>query len=203
MKIIDCKGLNCPEPVLKTKQALEKGIAEGLTVIVDNEGSRNNVERFARSQGCTATSDTLADGGFQVMITGSPAQTAPGDVDAALLTCSSVGSGPVCIVPADSMGRGSEELGWGLLQNYVKTLKELSPLPSKIFFYNGGVKIVATDNKAVEAIIDMEKQGVEIWACGTCLEYFQLEKDLKVGKITNMFEIVNTMATAARVISPY
>ena len=67
----------------------------------------------------------------------------------------------------------------------------------------GGVKIVATDNKAVEAVIDMEKQGVEIWACGTCLEYFHLEKDLKVGKITNMFDIVNTMATAARVISPY
>jgi selenium metabolism protein YedF len=203
MKIIDCKGLNCPEPVLKTKQALEEGIAEGLTVIVDNEGSKNNVERFARSQGCATTSNTLADGCFQVVI-GRPATEATAQiVDASAFTCSPSGSGPVCIIPADSMGRGSEELGWALLQNYVKTLKELSPLPSKIFFYNGGVKIVATDNKAVEAIIEMEQQGVEIWACGTCLEYFHLEKELRVGKITNMFDIVNTMATAYRVISPY
>ena len=53
------------------------------------------------------------------------------------------------------------------------------------------------------ARLAMEKLGVEIWACGTCLEYFQLEKELRVGKITNMFDIVNTMATASRVMSPY
>ena len=49
MKIIDCRGLNCPEPVLQTKRAMEAGAVEGLAVIVDNEGSKNNVERFARS----------------------------------------------------------------------------------------------------------------------------------------------------------
>ncbi len=35
MKTIDCRGLNCPEPVLKTKQALEEGRSKELTVIVD------------------------------------------------------------------------------------------------------------------------------------------------------------------------
>ena len=203
MKIIDCRGLNCPEPVLQTKRAMEAGAPEGLAVIVDNEGSKNNVERFARSQDCTTTVSILADGHYQVEISGIGAKAASAQVDPATFTCSPAAAGPVCIIPADSMGRGSEELGWALLQNYVKTLRELSPLPSKIFFYNGGVKIVATDNKAVEAVIEMERRGVEIWACGTCLEYFHLEKELKVGRITNMFDIVNTMATAGRVISPY
>ncbi|MBB5347846.1 sulfurtransferase-like selenium metabolism protein YedF [Desulfoprunum benzoelyticum] len=203
MKIIDCRGMNCPEPVLQTRQAMAAGAPEGLAVIVDNEGSKDNVERFARSQGCTTTVTVLADGQYRVEISGITAGAASTEVDPAVLTCPPTTIGPVCIIPADSMGRGSEELGWALLQNYVKTLRELSPLPSRIFFYNGGVKIVATDNKAVEAVIEMERRGVEIWACGTCLEYFHLEKDLKVGRITNMFDIVNTMATAARVISPY
>ena len=203
MKIIDCRGLNCPEPVLRTRQAITEGAPEGLSVIVDNEGSKTNVERFARSQGCSTLVIALAGGNFQIDVTGIPAGAGSSQVDPAAFTCAPAGTGPVCFVPADSMGSGSEELGWALLQNYVKTLKELSPLPSKIFFYNGGVKIVATENKAVEAVVEMEKLGVEIWACGTCLEYFHLEKELRVGKITNMFDIVNTMATASRVMSPY
>lgn len=203
MKTIDCKGLNCPEPVLKTKQALEEGGVVELTVIIDNEGSMSNVERFARSRGCTTTAKALADGSFEVVISDIKAGTMSQDLDTSAFSCSAGDGSLICIIPADSMGRGSEELGWALLQNYVKTLKELSPLPAKIFFYNGGVKIVATDNKAIEAVIEMEKLGVEIWACGTCLEYFHLEKDLKVGRITNMFDIVNSMAMATRIISPF
>ena len=207
MKTIDCRGLNCPEPVLKTKQALEEGVPAGLTVILDNEGSKNNVERFARSQGFTATATALADGSYEVgdhRYAGDCGATTQ-DVAPSAFTCTPAGYGSlICIIPADSMGRGSDELGWALLlQNYVKTLKELSPLPAKIFFYNSGVKIVATDNKAVEAVIEMEQRGVEIWACGTCLEFFHLETELKVGRITNMFDIVSSMAMASHIISPY
>ena len=204
MKTIDCRGLNCPEPVLRTKQALEESGGEELTIVLDNEGSKNNVERFARSQGCTTTVQAMADGCFAVAISGIVAIAAGGAVDPSLLSCNPAGNGSlICIIPADTMGRGSDELGWALMQNYVKTIKELSPLPDKIFFYNGGVKIVATDNKAVEAVIEMEQRGVEIWACGTCLEFFHLEKELKVGKITNMFDIVDSMAKASRIMSPY
>jgi intracellular sulfur oxidation DsrE/DsrF family protein len=49
----------------------------------------------------------------------------------------------------------------------------------------------------------MEKQGVTIWVCGTCLEFFKLEKDRKAGSITNMFDIMNTMASASRLVSPF
>ena len=65
------------------------------------------------------------------------------------------------------------------------------------------MKIVAADNKAVEAVIEMDQRGVEIWACGTCLEFFHLETELKVGRITTMFDIVSSMAMASHIISPY
>ena len=199
---LDCIGLPCPQPVLRVKDALAEG-ARHIEVVVDNDASRNNILRFARNQGHEAVSSDRPGGCYAITITAigdAPAQP----FDASDYPCELPNSPRmVYVIASDSMGRGSDELGWALLQNYVKTLRELSPLPSRIFFYNGGVKIVATDNKAVEAVIEMERRGVEIWACGTCLEYFHLEKELKVGRITNMFDIVNTMATAARVISPY
>jgi TusA-related sulfurtransferase len=53
MAVIDCRGLACPQPVITTKQTLER-IEEGeVIVIADNTVSCNNVERFARSQGCS------------------------------------------------------------------------------------------------------------------------------------------------------
>ena len=47
--VIDCKGLNCPLPVINTKKyfdAIEEGIA---TTIVDNEVAKNNVVKFAEN----------------------------------------------------------------------------------------------------------------------------------------------------------
>ena len=49
-EILDCLGLPCPKPVLRTKDALAAGTTS-IKVLVDNEASQNNVARFGRSQG--------------------------------------------------------------------------------------------------------------------------------------------------------
>ncbi|PIU85863.1 MAG: sulfurtransferase-like selenium metabolism protein YedF, partial [Deltaproteobacteria bacterium CG06_land_8_20_14_3_00_44_19] len=50
-KVIDARGLACPQPVINTKKALEE-IKEGIiAVVVDNVAARDNVRRFAESQG--------------------------------------------------------------------------------------------------------------------------------------------------------
>ena len=49
---IDARGLSCPEPVIMTKKALEGG-PEECTVLVDAVAARENVTRYARSQGYT------------------------------------------------------------------------------------------------------------------------------------------------------
>ena len=43
MKTIDARGLSCPEPVIRTKNA--------YTVMVDNVTAKENVSRFALHQG--------------------------------------------------------------------------------------------------------------------------------------------------------
>ena len=50
MKIIDARGLSCPEPVILTRQALASG-ESSYQVIVDNNTSKENVTRYALHQG--------------------------------------------------------------------------------------------------------------------------------------------------------
>ena len=204
MKTIDCKGMNCPKPVLETKAYLEAHGDEPFVVVVDNEASRENVLRFGRSQGCSVRVANGAEGRFEITIEPGEAGGDRKAFRAEDYECQlPVGSNLVYIISSDSMGSGSTELGWGLLQTYVQTIEEIDPLPSHIILYNGGVKLAATDNKGLEVLQRLEKKGVAVWSCGTCLEYFHLEDDCQVGSITNMYDIMQTMAAAGKVVSPY
>lgn len=204
MKTLDCKGLNCPKPVLEAKAYLEDHPGESFLVIVDNEASRENVLRFGRSQGCTVSVQAISDGNFEITVHPGDMTSVKGDFSPEDYECALPSTGNlVYIISSDSMGRGSDELGWGLLQTYVRTIEEVDPLPSHVILYNGGVKLAATENKGLEALQNLEKKGVAIWSCGTCLEFFHLEEKCQVGTITNMYDIMNTMATAGKVVSPY
>ena len=50
---VDARGCSCPQPVLMTKKALEK--ESSFEVLVDNNTAKNNILRFAQSQGCKAS----------------------------------------------------------------------------------------------------------------------------------------------------
>jgi len=52
MEILDVRGLSCPIPVMKTKKALDKGLTE-LEITGDSQVSRENVSKYAVSQGFT------------------------------------------------------------------------------------------------------------------------------------------------------
>lgn len=204
MKIqtIDCKGLACPQPVIQIKNALEQG-ADRLQVIVDNEASRENVSRFARSRQCDVKVEPGDDGCFYLTIeagdTPGENQFDPNDYPCSL----PVAAGMVYVISSDSMGRGSDELGWALLQTYIQTIEQVDPLPSKIIFYNSGVKLVARQSGALDALAALQKKGVEILACGTCLDFFQLKSEIKIGHISNMYDIMTAMSEAGKLVSPF
>lgn len=203
-KIVDCQGMVCPQPVIATRDALA-AMAEGvLTVVVDNEASRSNVERFALSQGCAVTSAT-AGNLFRLTITKASGAAPQPDARAAeAYVCPTpAGAGLVYVFPADTMGHGDDNLGRVLLRAFVKTIREVEPRPARIFFYNTGVRVTATDSDLIAPLKELEAQGVAIFSCGTCLDFFNLKNELRVGTVTNMYEIMAAMATASRVVSPY
>jgi selenium metabolism protein YedF len=204
MKKLDCTGLNCPEPVLRTKAHLEKETQGAFIVVVDNEASRENVLRFGVSQGCEVSVAAGDENTFAITLVPGDNSKSAADFHADDYRCDLPAAGNlVYVLPSDSMGSGSSELGWALLQTYVTTIAEVSPLPSHILLYNGGVKLVATEGKALEALQNLEEKGVIIWVCGTCLEFFKLEDVRQAGSITNMYDIMSTMVSAGKVVSPF
>ena len=199
---LDCKGLVCPQPVIKTKETLEQG-ASRIEVIVDNEASRENVARFVRSRNCEVEIHTLEQGCFQLSVqVGAPPEQA--EFNSSDYTCAiSAGVRLVYVISSDSMGRGSDELGWALLQTYIQTIEQVDPLPSKILFYNAGVKLVTEGSGSLKALRKLQERGVEILACGTCLDFFQLKTAIQVGHISNMYDIMTAMSEADKVVSPF
>lgn len=201
-QIIDCRGVPCPQPVLRAKQALDEG-ALCIEVLVDNEASKNNVARFGRSQGHAVQTVDRGDSLFAVTLTAcgkrSEASFAAEDYQCHVPQPVKI----LYVIAADTMGRGSEQLGWALLQTYVQTIKDVHPLPHKIVLYNSGVRLVATESGALEALRSLQAAGVEILACGTCLDFYQLKSAIQVGQISNMHEIMTAMAEADKIVSPF
>ena len=65
MERVDARGLSCPEPVILTRKAIQKGANE-IEVLVDNVTSRENVTRSAEYAGYTVS---VAENGGEYTLT--------------------------------------------------------------------------------------------------------------------------------------
>jgi len=190
MREVDARGFACPQPVLMTKKVIEEGERE-FTVWVDNAGSAGNVARFGREQGYEVTVEEKEEG-FKVTLKKTDKE---GTSERREVVCDSMvfPKEKVLFISSDSLGRGSEELGRTLMKAFVNALSENEVIPKKIVMVNSGVKLACTGSELLEALRKLEKRGVEILVCGTCLNYFNLMKEIKVGKVSNAYEILNTL----------
>jgi selenium metabolism protein YedF len=193
-KVIDCRGLSCPQPVIETKQALKK--TDKVTIIVDNPTARDNVARFGKSQDGRVTLDEKKDG---IYITIEKGKQGTRRAKAQSSKISEQGQ-IVVVVPSDQMGRGEEELGHILIRSFLHALTEVSDRPDMMIFFNTGVKLTVGGSEVLADLQDLEKNGVEILICGTCLDYFNLKEKIAVGQVSNMYTIAETMLAAGRLI---
>jgi len=194
-KIVDARGLACPQPVTLTRNALQE--SDAVTTIVDNETSRGNVSRLAARQGCQVDVEEREDGIYVHLTKGEKLveEIAPQPAVAPA-------SGPLVLaVPGDIMGRGDEELGGILVRAFFHTLGEVEPLPDTIIFFNSGVKLVVEGSPVVEDLQALMAQGIEILVCGTCLGHYGLKERVAVGEVSNMYTIAETMLGAGKVVS--
>ncbi len=84
------------------------------------------------------------------------------------------------VIATDTFGK-EEELGRILVKPFFETLKVTKELPNTIFFMNSGVKLTTINEEIIPILKEIEDMGVEIYSCGTCLKYYNLESELKVG----------------------
>lgn len=106
------------------------------------------------------------------------------------------------VISADHMGSGNDELGSILMKSFLFALNQQNHLPQEILLYNSGVRLVCEGSESLEDLRSLEKAGVRIASCGTCLDFFGLTKSICLGEITNMYAIVEAQTKASRLICP-
>ena len=193
---LDCTGLKCPEPVLRTRKIIESECGP-FTVLVDNDTARDNVLRFARSTGCGVEA-TDCEGGWLVSVV--PGETVPQATPEAVCA-PRAGTGRVVLISSDEIGKGEAELGRTLMKMFLYAATESETPPSALVFLNSGVKVVTENEETAAQVAKLEEGGALVLVCGTCLDYYGLKDKLKTGRVSNMYEIQATMIGADLLVS--
>ena len=188
---VNAVGEVCPKPVIMTKKALKEIESGVVEVSVDNQTSKENVEKMAKEMGHTF--ETKEEGNvFVITITkvGEKQENSSEEENIVI----SIGS--------DKMGEGEEELGKILIKGFIYALTEAETLPKTVLLYNKGVLLASTFEDTVKDLKVLEERGVEILSCGTCANFYHVQDQIKVGTLTNMYTILERQMKAAKVIKP-
>ena len=184
---IDCKDLACPEPVLRTKKALESLGEEGiLEVELNSVSSIENCKRFAMNQGCEARVETQGETTLLTIVKGYPCEIAAPAKSATLAK--------TIFIKSDRIGNG--ELGSQLMLGFLKTTAELDALPQNIIFVNEGVLLTTQEEHrgVIDALKLLEEKGVAVYSCGLCMNYFKIPHEaLQVGQVGNAYDTMRLL----------
>lgn len=195
---LDAIGKACPMPVVMAKRELDGGCGD-LTVAVDNETAVENLKRLAAGRGLQAAAEAR-DGVFHVRITGTAAAGAGEALSPC--ACGPQTGGYAVFIGKDRVGEGEGELGYNLLKMALYTLAQGDSVPAAVLFMNSGVKLPAGDEEQVlDSLRTLLDRGAEVLVCGTCLNFYGLTERLKVGTVSNMYDILGRMQAAQKVIT--
>lgn len=197
-KELDCRGLQCPEPVARCRALLTGNQANNLVVLVDNSAALENVSRFLTRNGFTVNSSQVS--GTEWRISASRGEEL---VSEAEKNSPELGSGKTLVfLTTETLGRGDDELGAKLMGTFLGSLGELGDSLWRIILLNGAVKLSAKEGDALNKLKELEAAGVSILVCGTCLMHYGLLEKKEVGETTNMMDVVSSLALAQKIIRP-
>jgi selenium metabolism protein YedF len=192
MRTIDCRGQQCPQPVIETRKTMLEEPGMVLHVLVDDQVCKDNVSRLATTLGYAVKVEAI---GEKIRL-----ELTPGEAPAKAMA-SEVASGPsIIFIGSDQMGHGDSKLGQILMKNFMFTLIESDNTPDAIYCVNNGVKLTINGSDVLEPLAELANRGVDIASCGLCLEFFGAKESLAVGRVSNMLELVNALQGAGNVI---
>ena len=201
---LDCRGMNCPAPVLHVRDTLAQEALNDISVLVDNEAARQNVSRFLEHQNYQVQSEGQGDL-FRIVATRREGTSSNSSAPASLLQVApqsgTDGKKIMVLITSTHMGHGDDGLGDMLMFNFIKTLKEMGPDLWRVAFVNSGVSFTSEGSEAVPFLQELAGNGVQIAACGACLAYFHILDKIQVGEVTNMLDIVTGMQQADSVVT--
>ena len=107
----------------------------------------------------------------------------------------------VFIINSQYMGQGDDELGATIMSAFWKKLWVSQTKPEAVLFYNSGVKLLTKAGGQLEALHALHGAGVDLIACGTCVDKFGLQSDIAEGRISGMEEMLQQMLSADKVVT--
>lgn len=205
---VNALGQACPIPVVRTKKAISSLKTAGtVTTFVDNEIAVQNLKKLADRNGYTVTSEKISDSEYHVSMTIREADLkklheARTEDTASPVFVRSGKKNTVVVIDKEVMGFGDDQLGRNLLKGFIFALCSQDELPETMLFYNGGAHLTTEGSASLTDLQALEASGVKIYTCGTCLNFYGIADKLKVGEITNMYDITEIMTHADLIVRP-
>jgi len=107
----------------------------------------------------------------------------------------------VIVISRNGMGEADQVLQHKLVTTYLNLLDEHDILPAAICFYSEGVYLAVDGSPVLEVLRSLEKKGVRLILCTTCLNYYNLVERVQVGIAGGMGDIIEAQRLASKVIS--
>jgi selenium metabolism protein YedF len=207
MITVDCKGLLCPRPLIEAKKAFTQApIGETLVIVVDNETAVFNLTSYFTGNGIE--SNTKMEGSLHlVTVTKGISQHDTLEKSRPEEYCQIPQENPqtentVVLIASDKMGDGDPELGTILMKGFFVALAETETVPQEVIFYNSGVLLTTKHSAIIQSLEQLKAKGVQITACGTCADFYDIKRSIEIATISNMYSIVTAINLAKKVIRP-
>jgi hypothetical protein len=110
-------------------------------------------------------------------------------------------SDTVILITRNGMGHADQTLQHKLMGTYLKLLDDHNILPGAICFYTEGVHLAVEGSPVLESLRSLENKGVRLILCSTCLNYFNLTGQVRVGIVGGMGDILEAQRLASKVIT--
>jgi len=190
---IDCRNLACPEPVIRTKNALE-GLKNGekLEILVNSIAPKENISRFLKNQNVEFS---VEQNGAETKITAVKGESKLELANFDEFVCEITPKNKKTVIYLNEEYAGSGDVGVSLLAKFLGALLQVEK-PEYVICVNNAVKM--TTNRAhpsFKPLKDLEAAGVKILSCGSCLEAYKLVSDLSVGEMSNAYEVMQILTT--------
>jgi hypothetical protein len=106
----------------------------------------------------------------------------------------------VLVFANNGMGDAEPELRLKLTKIFLGLMVASGWSGGKICFYTQGVKLACEGSPVLDELANLQRSGVELILCKTCLDYFGLGAQVKAGVVGGMPDIIEAMNEARKVI---
>lgn len=186
---VDARGMSYPDQVIMTRKALEQPDVDQVLTIVDNETALENISSLIKTLQMGSMVDEQ-EGSFYINII----------KEDIVPHKERLGGHTVLLFKSNVLGQGDDALGAILIKKFIFILTQTESEIKSLIFLNGGVLLATAGSELIKHIRQLENNGVEIMTCATSLDFYGLTNRLQVGRVVDMFVIVEELLQADKII---